>query len=514
MYFSILFATTEQADRPRRTTAPACFHDLNLDQIIDPILQSKKGYELDDFFYTSLQEDAEIVYRQDVLREFEDEQLCDLLTTFSQTIYSIGGLMRSVREKLSSQGSWDNNYLTRGRMLNCAERYCAAVSTLEKELMPWTFHAAGLSIFKKYLQEYCYSSEFTGLQRMAVTLRAQFDDLQYCMLIKNGTIKVRKYEGQKNLSSQVVSLFEKFRQGDCKDYRHKLSEEPAAEHVEVAVLALLAKTYPEPFQELDSFCEKFFHFEDETLLQFSREIQFYLSWMELIHPIRAAGLPFCYPAMSKSADEICDLDGYDLALARKIGKTTVTNDFSIRSPERILVVTGPNQGGKTTYARALGQIHYLASLGVCVPGREASLFLCDRILTHFGREEDLSTQNGKLQDDLMRLHELLGEATKQSLIIVNEIFSSTTLADALLLGNRMMDAFTNLGAPCVIVTFLDELASHGAETVSLMSTVLPDDPSQRTYQIVRKPPDGLAYAMYIAGKHRLTYEQLSRRLAK
>ena len=57
--------------------------------------------------------------------------------------------------------------------------------------------------------------------------------------------------------------------------------------------------------------------------------------------------------------------------------------------------------------RAFGQAHYLATLGLCIPGSESALYLFDNILTHFGREEDMSTLNGKLQDDLVRLHELL-----------------------------------------------------------------------------------------------------------
>ena len=64
----------------------------------------------------------------------------------------------------------------------------------------------------------------------------------------------------------------------------------------------------------------------------------------------------------------------------------------------------------------------------------------------------------------------------------------------------------------MIVTFLDEIASYGVQTVSMMSTVRKNDPSERTFKIIRKPPDGLAYAMHIADKHRLTYEQLSRRI--
>jgi DNA mismatch repair ATPase MutS len=186
----------------------------------------------------------------------------------------------------------------------------------------------------------------------------------------------------------------------------------------------------------------------------------------------------------------------------------------LKAPERIIVITGPNQGGKTTFARAFGQVHWLASLGLCVPGREARLFLFDNILTHFVREEDMSALDGRLQDDLKRLHGMLEKATSRSIIIINEIFSSTTLSDALTLGGYMMEAISTLRAPAVVVTFLDELASHGPETVSMMSTVEKDDPTQRTYKIIRKPADGLAYAIHIASKYRLTYKQLCRRLGK
>lgn len=512
MFYSILFATEEQFKEPRQTNAPVCFKDLNLDQIVAPILDVRKEYELEGFFYTALHDPAIIIYRQNIIREMENRELCSLLTQFSKTIYALGRCMNTIRKALTSKDSWDNNYLARGHMLDYAEQYCRTISAVSGELPKFQLHSLGLCGFEKYLSAYCMSEGFTGLCTSVRRLREELSTVKYCMLIKNGTIRVRKYEGQEDHSRQILATFEKFRQGDVKDYHHKLREEPSAAHVEAAVLDMVAGLYKDIFEDLNSFCSEYRHFDDETLVRFSREIQFYLSWLNYIRPIQEAGLPFHYPKICDSPECLYNLGGFDLALASVIREKTITNDFVLNTPERIIVVTGPNQGGKTTFARAFGQAHYLAALGLCVPGKEGALFLFDNIFTHFGREEDLSTLNGKLQDDLVRLHELLETATDRSVIIVNEIFSSTTLNDALSLGGHMIDSFTALGALCIVVTFLDELAFHGPETVSMMSTVKEDNPAERTYEIVRKPPDGLAYAMYIAGKHGLTYEQLNRRL--
>jgi DNA mismatch repair protein MutS len=62
------------------------------------------------------------------------------------------------------------------------------------------------------------------------------------------------------------------------------------------------------------------------------------------------------------------------------------------------------------------------------------------------------------------------------------------------------------------VTFIDGLATLNEKTVSMVSTVAPDDPARRTFEIVRKPADGLAYARSLAEKRGVTYEQLRARV--
>src|SRR5699024_1529710 len=117
-----------------------------------------------------------------------------------------------------------------------------------------------------------------------------------------------------------------------------------------------------------------------------------------------------------------------------------------------------------------------------------------------------------LEDDLVRIHDILEQVDSESIVIMNEIFSSTTTRDARFLGERILRALVAARAVGVCVTFVDELAKLDQAIVSMASTVDENDPAIRTFRIMRKAPDGKAYARALAVKHRLTREDLEARL--
>jgi DNA mismatch repair ATPase MutS len=365
------------------------------------------------------------------------------------------------------------------------------------------------------MRNYASSGLFTSLQAETRKLLEDLSAIKYSLLIRGNTVKVRTYESESDYSLDVEETFAKFKQGAVKDYRVKFRDWPEMDHVEAQILDLVARLYPDAFGHLDDYCTRNRKYLDETIARFDREVQFYAAYLGYIARFKQIGLQFCYPCISAASKEVHAYESFDVALAYKLMKersSVVCNDFSLQGKERIIVVTGPNQGGKTTFARTFGQMHYLASLGCPVPGREVQLFLFDRLFTHFEKEETITDLRGKLQDDLVRIHGILGQATSNSIVILNEMFNSTTLDDALFLNKKIMEQVLRLDLLCVWVTFIDELASFSEKNVSMVSTVVPDNPAMRTFKIVRRPADGLAYALAIAEKYRLTYKSVKERI--
>lgn len=489
---------------------PAFFDDLGLTQLLQVVLPQPAQRDLLPLFYCPLTSREEIGYRQDILREMEIPALQQALRRFQQR-------MEQVRFAFETSGRLEIPIYRAGWLLETALRYIQTVLDLQQSLTGLNLRSTGLKGFLAWLKIYSQSASFAELRQQAQIVRAGLDTARYTVILQGNRVSVRKAESEEPYTLQVQTLFQKFKQEENKDYRLAHTDSGRLNLVEIRILELVARLYPQAFGALQAFASRFGSFLDETLLACERDLRFYLAWLDFLDSFSHKDLPFCYPQINEDRQLQVE-QGFDLALAARLRYSDtplITNNFELRGQERIFVVTGPNQGGKTTFARAVGQLHYLARLGLKTPGSSVSLPLVDQIFTHFEREEDIRNQSGKLQDDLRRVHAIFDQATPRSLVIFNEIFSSTTFKDALFLSREMMTRLQALDCLSVWVTFLDELASFGPKTVSLVSLVETDaaeNSARRTFQLQRQPANGLAYALSLAEKHGLTRAQIQKRM--
>jgi Mismatch repair ATPase (MutS family) len=335
------------------------------------------------------------------------------------------------------------------------------------------------------------SPAHTERMKEAQALTQALAQVRYAFRVDGTAVTVLQDPQEPDYSATIADTFARFRQGEVNDYRVQFNPASRLNHVEGQILDRVALLHPQVFERLAQFRSAQEGFAEARIVRLDRELAWYLSWIDYTQRLERAGLPLCFPTLNSNRAISTPARPTTWRWPGNVSmrkKPVVCNDMALQGDERMLVVTGPNHGGKTTLARTFGQLHHIASLGLTVAARSASLLLPDQMFTHFERVEDISNQRGKLQDDLVRMHRILAAATPHSLVLMNEIFSSTTLDDALWLARHIMARLAAIGAACVFVTFLDELSTFDAHTVSMVGTVDAQDPTLRTFKWCGAPP--------------------------
>ncbi|WP_460367241.1 MutS-related protein [Actinocorallia lasiicapitis] len=482
---------------------PEFFRDLNLDQV---------GEGLGGWFWSPVRDVTVVVARQAVFRELEDGPARAAADRFT-------AVMARTRTRSVALARMTHPPQADRWFLEIVLDWADAVAGFADGLAAAEVTSAGLAGVGEDLAGFVRSGWFTGLRERGARLRERLAGVRYEVLMRADriTVAAAREDGEPDFAERVVALFDRFRWEGAPPAVRPQAGDGVLDQVDAAVLDLVAGLHPEVFDELGAFRAAFRDFLPEPVVRLDRELTFFLGYLRLLAPLRSAGLPVCYPDVSATVKELDARGVYDLALAVRLvsrGGTVVGNDVRLDGAERILVVSGPNQGGKTTLSRTFGQLHHLAALGCPVPGRRVRLFLPDRILTHYERPELPGSLVSKLEDDLRRLAVIFERATGDSLLILNEIFTSTTADDARALSERVLARISGLDAVCLWVSFVDDLALGEGKAVSMVSTVAEQDRTTRTFRVVRRPADGRAYASSLADKHGLTYDRLTARIRR
>lgn len=280
--------------------------------------------------------------------------------------------------------------------------------------------------------------------------------------------------------------------------------------------------------------KKYTQIHSQMLVSLKMDIAFYLGVVKAIQRVRDYGLPMTQPDILPVEDRQFDIEGmYNINLLfQQLNKTKdkteiIGNDVHFSDEGRIFILTGPNQGGKTTYTTAVGLIQIMAQAGLFVPATKASVSPVDAIYTHFAKEERPNLEAGRLGEEARRLNEIFESATQYSLVLLNESLASTSASESLFLARDVVRAFRLLGVRAIFATHLHDLATDcdkmNAETdgkskiisvVSQVQKITEDGKVKRTYKIMPAPPDSKSYAIELAARFGISFEQLKKTIQR
>jgi len=196
------------------------------------------------------------------------------------------------------------------------------------------------------------------------------------------------------------------------------------------------------------------------IAQLRAELAFYLGCLNLRAALQGRGLATCLPQPMPASSQSLSARGlYDAALALEAQGDLVSNDLSAGG-KSLVVITGANQGGKSTFLRSIGLAQLLMQAGIFVPATEFSAAVASGIFTHFKREEDETMTRGKLDEELNRMSRIVDRIRPGDVLLCNESFASTNEREGSEIGHQVLGALNEAGVRVLLVTHLFDLSQR------------------------------------------------------
>ncbi len=209
-------------------------------------------------------------------------------------------------------------------------------------------------------------------------------------------------------------------------------------------------------------------------------LDFYVGFAEYFAALKEMGIEICKPVLlpakerrltAKNArnplllgNRVMDAKSRATSVipadSRNRAGKIVPNGIRYHAGENLFVITGPNNGGKTTYAKTIGLVQLLSQKGLPVPAESAEVSFVDGIYTHFVTPDDITKGEGRYRNELRRMKEVFDRATPYSLVILDEPCGGTRYEEGLRQSLAVLDGFHKLGSATFFTTHMHPLTTE------------------------------------------------------
>ena len=524
----------EEYKKPRGNSEPSkdCVANLEIAHIATLICPYHHDYAMRILCELNV-DSAVIAYRQDVLQDFIDNQKLEYAMT--QCVEKLILNFKSVGRNYGTTHS----FFELNDNLKMLQSYIFTIEELH-ELHKTCYNSlksAGLRRLLDVFEESYTSKHFVTIQK-----EVEFLANELANGIKSITVGINLDVEMRPIQTVLLNANrEHFRQkGLLESFRNKDVPENVTEKTLTSLYdknGALDYTNKRIFDELNAIACDYRKHINTAFMSFSKsnakyvldllpQIAFYSGMKKLITVMERRGLPMCRPEIAPIGERVTVLkNAYDLIFASKspasLGKSgceTVTNDCKMDEEERIFILTGPNNGGKTTYARGIGICHVLAQAGMYVPAESARISPVDGIFTHFPKEEEVGVNTSRFTEECKALKATIASATENSLLLLNESMSSTTPSESLYVAEEMMKIFCDMGVRGIFVTHMLDLANKYNEINQAVNgksrlasyIVGRGTNNERDYRVVKSLPLKSSYALDIFNKYGVSFDEYKR----
>lgn len=400
------------------------------------------------------------------------------------------------------------------------ELYISLINYLDTFFSKYSFCSEGLLGLKNTVSQRKDSESFKNLSENVATIRGTLNKMQ------SMTIGVNLDTNLRPLEAGVVSLndnhfrsgniIDRFLSADIKNdgYRCltplspvKNITSPNRKRIfEMAFYFALEDIIKKSPKSWKPFITKYIADNTSEFLNMIGDMSFYLYFLKYFNLCKSKKLTLSLP---KITDENSFYEKiYNINLAN-LSRDIVYNDITFDNNGMLYILTGPNQGGKSIFLKAVGINQALFQLGLYVHAKYANLKISNNILTYFTKNNEHSIGFGHLGEECNNMARLLKHVSSNTLILFDEPFSSTSLKDGLYILGEVVAALSDIDAYGIIITHIHEAFEYikgntqikSDKIDSLVALMQSTETGQRSYFIVRNAPIGESYAVDIAKKY-------------